>query len=140
VSWAAPPTFIAGTVFTAANANILSGDLTVLATQIGLLGAGPAVQGSPPAATAPNFSLQTGSLTGTTSGGAIGLVFPTSFPNGVFGVIGMNGDSSVTNMVPDTSQTTNPWTKTGGTFFCRDFTGALVGSVAVRINWIAGGF
>ena len=82
------PTLSTGNVLTATEWN----DLTVLNTCIALFGAsGTPLVGSLPTATAPNWELQIGSVSGTTSAaGAISFAFPTPFPNGVMFIHFMN--------------------------------------------------
>lgn len=142
MTWAAPVTFVAGTVCTAGNLNILSADLTGLTGSIPLFGVTPAAMaGTPPATITPGqYRVQVGAANAATNGsGTLAVAFPLAFPNGLV----------VVNVSPWwVVGTTNAWTQytlttvsaSGFTFSPNTPTGGSLISEIIGYSYTAIGF
>ena len=98
MSWSSPPTFIAGTVFTAANANVLSNDLTALSSSVGLYAKGTAEYGSPSSTLSPgNYYIQAGQASLTFASGFVAFAFPSAFPTGLLSFVGHPQNNNPSN-------------------------------------------
>lgn len=134
MSWNAPPTFIAGTVCTAGNLNILAGDLTALTSSIPLFGKSGFVTGSPPATITPGqYLVQAGAAAGITSGFNFTQAFPAAFPNGVLAIlvtpVVIGGASSATWTFNVTVASASSFTLT-----------TSLSATSVSFSWFAIGF
>ena len=129
------PTKSVGDILGAANWNTL----VPLNKAVGILNATAAQTGSLPAVTAPNFQIQAGCSTGTTtSGGGLTITFPTAFTSGLVTVVACVGDNITSQgMVQVVNGST---TAAHFNVVCLDNNGTPMVSDPVRVNWIAIGF
>jgi hypothetical protein len=111
MTWASVPTFSPLEVMTAALMNVIGTDVNLLANTVTMLDSATPLVGSNPALGAPVLKLQPFNATVATNGAGQGtLTFPTSFPNGTFGVI-LQDTTTITNhnqgLFVDTGTMTN---------------------------------
>ena len=135
MTWAATPTFVAGTIFTAGNANILSNNLTALANSIGLYDEVSQLSGSAPSATVPgNFYPQCGIASGGQTGFNFSVTFPTAFVNGVGPILLSPTSVPASTTGASWSYSISAASRTGFTV-----TASISGSI-IGFSWLAVGF
>ena len=118
--------------------------LPKLNTAIGLYGVTAASDsGTPPSTTGPNFLMQAGVQTGTTSAsGIITITYPNAFPTGTLICMVTSDDVSIaSDIVFEGTHTAFPATASVYNLQCRTgSTGATLNNTLYRVNFLAIGF
>lgn len=147
MAYIAPPTFVVGAVLTAAQMNVLGGDITFLHSLLpGVAYTGTLVGGSPGAGFTP--LIVAGSSVGVTGSGSgtLSISFGFTFPGGVAAFLPTVGDAQVsgtTNQLVVALDSASSISTTSATVICYESVASAVTvslSTTVRVNWIAMGW